>query len=59
MPVSNRPTSPDIDSTTSYQAGDSTLSTHVTAALGMRLNYAVDIFGGGSSTEGLFGNAIG
>ena len=56
MPVSNRATS---EGMTSYRAGDSTMSSHVATALGMRLNYAVDIFGGGSSTEGLFGNAIG
>ena len=49
----------DVDGMTSYQAGDSTMSTHVATALGMRLNYAVDIFGGGSSTEALVGNAIG
>ena len=41
----------DIDGLTSYQAGDSTTSPHVATALGMRLNYAVDILGGGSSTE--------
>src|SRR5208282_430938 len=49
----------DIDGLTSYQAGDSTTSPHVATALGMRLNYAVDILGGGSSTEALVANAIG
>jgi len=44
---------------TSYQAGDSTSSNHVSTALGIRLNYSLDIFGGGSSTEALVGHAIG
>jgi len=35
------------------------MSTHVATALGMRVNYAVDVFSGGSSTEALIGNAIG
>jgi 3-oxoacyl-[acyl-carrier-protein] synthase III len=39
----------DVDGMTSYQAGDSTTSPHVATSLGMRLNYAVDILGGGSS----------
>ena len=56
MPVSNRATS---EGMTSYRAGDSTMSSHVATALGMRLNYAVDIFGGGSRTEALIGNALG
>jgi acetyl-CoA acetyltransferase len=49
----------DIDGMTSYQAADSTTSAHVATALGMRLNYCVDIFGGGSSTEALVAHAIG
>ena len=49
----------DIDGMTSYQAGDSTSSNHVSTALGIRLNYSLDIFGGGSSTEALVGHAIG
>src|ERR1700735_4764331 len=49
----------DVDGMTSYQAGDSTTSPHVATALGMRLNYAVDILGGGSSGEALVANAIG
>jgi acetyl-CoA acetyltransferase len=49
----------DIDGMTSYQAGDSTTSNHVATSLGMRLNYSVDIMGGGSSTEALIGNTIG
>lgn len=43
----------DIDGMTSYQAGDFTTSPHVATALRMRLNYAVDILGGGSSGEAL------
>src|SRR5712692_1967566 len=43
----------DIDGMTSYQAGDSTTSPHVASSLGIRLNYSVDILGGGSSTEAL------
>ncbi len=49
----------DIDGMTSYQAGDSTTSNHVATALGIRLNYSLDILGGGSSTEALTGHAIG
>ena len=49
----------DIDGMTSYQAGDSTTSPHVASSLGVRLNYSVDILGGGSSTEALVAHAIG
>src|SRR5256885_1866160 len=49
----------DIDGMTSYQAGDSTTSNHVATALGIRLNYSLDIMGGGSSTEALIGHAVG
>src|ERR1700731_5227209 len=49
----------DVDGMTSYQAGDSTTTPHVATALGMRLNYAVDILGGGSSGEALVANSIG
>src|SRR5438270_9893127 len=49
----------EIDGMTSYQVGDSTSSNHIATALGMRLNYSVDIVGGGSSTEALVANAIG
>ena len=49
----------DVDGMTSYQIGDSTSSNHIATSLGMRLNYSVDIFGGGSSTEALIGNTIG
>jgi len=49
----------DIDGMTSYQAGDSTTSAHVATSLGIRLNYSLDILGGGSSTEALVAHAIG
>jgi acetyl-CoA acetyltransferase len=49
----------DIDGLTSYQVGDSTTSWHVATALGIRPNYAVDMMGGGSSTEALVAQAIG
>ena len=49
----------DIDGMTSYQVADSTSSAHVATALGMRLNYCLDILGGGSSTEALVAHAIG
>src|SRR5260221_11818152 len=48
----------DIDGMTSYQAGDSTTSNHVSTRLGIRLNYSLDIFGGGSSTEALIAHAV-
>jgi 3-oxoacyl-[acyl-carrier-protein] synthase III len=48
----------DIDGITSYQAADSTSSAHVATAPGMRLNYCLDILGGGSSTEALVASAI-
>ena len=49
----------DIDGMTSYQVADSTSSAHVATALGLRLNYCLDIFGGGSSSEALVAHAIG
>src|SRR2546428_11289870 len=49
----------DVDGMTSYQAGDSNTSNHVASSLGIRLNYSLDILGGGSSTEALVGHAIG
>src|SRR5260370_29245906 len=49
----------DIDGMTSYQAVYSTTSPHVASSLGIRLNYSVDILGGGSSTEALVAHAIG
>jgi len=49
----------DVDGMLSYQSGDSTFSTFVAGDLGIRLNFYMDVFGGGSSTEALVGIAIG
>ena len=49
----------DISGMTSYQYGDSCDSGQVASSLGMRLDYAVDIIGGGNSTETLVAHAIG
>lgn len=49
----------DIDGITSYNAMDSTSGMAIATALGMRLNYQVDIGGGGSSTEALIAHAVG
>src|SRR5919206_2285395 len=49
----------DIDGMLSYQSGDSTFSTFIAGDLGIRLNFYMDVFGGGSSTEALIGIAIG
>src|SRR5260370_7996253 len=49
----------DIDGMLSYQGGDSTSGTFISGDLGMRLNFYMDVFGGGSSTEALVGIAIG
>src|SRR5919109_5166071 len=49
----------DIDGMLSYQSGDSTFSTFIAGDVGMRPNFYMDVFGGGSSTEALVGMAIG
>src|SRR6185503_9362176 len=49
----------DVDGMLSYQNGDSTLSPFVAPDLGIRLNFYMDVVGGGSSTEALIGLAIG
>ena len=49
----------EIDAMLSYQANDSTPSTLVAGDLGIRLNFFMDVMGGGSSTEALVGIAIG
>ena len=49
----------EISGVTSYQAFDSSPSKDVGSALGMRLDYSLDILGGGSSTEALVAHAIG
>src|SRR5215831_11920401 len=52
-------TARDVDGMMSYQNGDSTLSPWVAPDLGIRLNFYMDVVGGGSSTEALVGLAIG
>src|ERR1043166_4862960 len=49
----------DIDGMLSYQSGDSTSATFIAGDLGIRLNFYMDVFGGGSSTEALIGIAMG
>jgi acetyl-CoA acetyltransferase len=49
----------DVDGMLSYQVNDSTPSPLVAADLGMRLDFYMDVVGGGSSTEALVGLAIG
>jgi len=49
----------DVDGMMSYQSGDSTSATFIAGDLGIRLNFYMDVFGGGSSTEALIGMAIG
>jgi len=49
----------DVDGMMSYQGNDSTPSTIIGADLGIRLNFWMDVVGGGSSTEALIGLAMG
>jgi len=49
----------DVDGMLSYSSGDSTFSPLVAGDLGMRLDFYMDVFGGGSSTEALIGMATG
>src|SRR5437763_1259366 len=49
----------DIDGMLSYQGVDSTFGPVIAGDCGMRLNFYMDVFGGGSSTEALIGIAIG
>src|SRR5204863_5779392 len=49
----------DVDGMLDYQSGDSTLANHVAPDLGIRLNFYMDVMGGGSSTEALIGLAMG
>src|SRR3977135_942784 len=49
----------DVDGMLSYQSGDSTFSTFIAGDLGLRLNFYMDVFGGGSSTEALVGRVMG
>ena len=49
----------EVDGMMSYSNGDSTFSPLVASDLGMRLNFYMDVIGGGSSTEALTGLAMG
>jgi acetyl-CoA acetyltransferase len=49
----------DVDGMLSYQNNDSTPANWVAADLGIRLNFYMDVVGGGSSTEALVGLAMG
>jgi acetyl-CoA acetyltransferase len=49
----------DVDGMLSYSGNDSTFSTFIAGDLGIRLNFYMDVHGGGSSTEALIGIAIG
>src|SRR5215470_10547608 len=49
----------DVDGMLSYQGVDSTFGAFIAGDLGIRLNFYMDVFGGGSSTEALIGMAIG
>ena len=51
--------SSEIDGMLSYQSNNSVFSPFVAGDLGIRLNFYMDVFGGGSSTEALIGIAIG
>lgn len=49
----------EVDGMLSYQNGDSTFAPLVAGDLGVRLNFYMDVVGGGSSTEALVGIATG
>ncbi len=49
----------EVDGMLSYSSGDSTFAPFIAGDLGIRLNFYMDCFGGGSSTEALIGIAIG
>src|SRR5215208_1398192 len=49
----------DVDGMLDYSGGDSTSATFIAGDLGLRLNFYMDVFGGGSSTEALIGIAMG
>ena len=52
-------TSADVDGMLSYSYNDSTPSPIIAGDLGMRLNFHMDVYGGGSSIEALIGIAMG
>ena len=49
----------DVDGMLSYQSGNSTFGNFIAGDVGIRLNFYMDVFGGGSSTEALIGIAMG
>ncbi|MEM7403688.1 MAG: hypothetical protein AAF458_00285 [Pseudomonadota bacterium] len=49
----------EVDGMLSYSGNDSTMSNFVAGDLGIRLNFYMDVHGGGSSTEALVGIAMG
>ena len=49
----------DVDGMLSYSNNDSTPATFIAGDLGIRLDFYMDVYGGGSSTEALIGIAIG
>ena len=49
----------DVDGMLSYAIADSVMSPDVAGDLGIRLNFYMDVWGGGSSTEALVGLAMG
>src|SRR5262245_12733996 len=49
----------EVDGMMSYMVMDSTMSPTVGSDLGMRLNFYMDVLGGGSSIEALIGLAMG
>ncbi len=49
----------EIDGMLSYSNNDSTPATFIAGDLGIRLDFYMDVYGGGSSTEALIGIAIG
>ena len=52
-------TAEDVDGMLNYSGNDSVFAPHVANDLGIRLNFYMDVHGGGSSTEALIGIAIG
>ena len=52
-------TTADVDGMMSYSGNDSTMSPFIAGDLGIRLNFHMDVHGGGSSIEALVGIAMG
>ena len=49
----------EVDGMLSYSGNDSTMAPFIAGDLGIRLNFYMDVHGGGSSTEALVGIAMG